>query len=77
MNVIVIEKHDVNSWNYIMPVFQAICSDEDVAKKWIQDEVDGKHPNSGTRYMRNKDADWWIKYGTFSLRSVEIQGKEN
>jgi hypothetical protein len=68
--VIVIEQHDVDSMNGFA-VFRALATDVTAAKRWIQDEVDGKH-KAGHRYMQGKDADWWIQYGTFSLKETQV-----
>lgn len=65
MTVTLIMRHDTDSYNGRSSM-AAIASDEAAAKRWIQDEVDGKH-GPGWTYMQGKDADWWIEYGTFSL----------
>lgn len=72
MNVFVIKRHVTETWNAPPPTFLAVAIDEEAAKCWIQDEVDGKH-SSSHQYMTGKSADWWIKYGTFSITSVEVQ----
>lgn len=72
MDVVLIKRHVTDSWNPPPPVCVAVAADEDAAKRWIQDEVDGKHESTHS-YMKGKDADWWIKYGTFTLTPATIQ----
>jgi hypothetical protein len=72
MNVVVIKRHAIDSWNPPPPTLLAITSDIDVARRWIQEEVDGVH-KSGHTYMQGKDADWWLEQGVFSLTSMEVQ----
>lgn len=69
--VSVVKKHDPNSYNSI-PRIVAICIDENASKRWIQDEVDGRHED-GHSYMTGKDAAWWIKNGYFTIHHVEVQ----
>lgn len=71
-STVVVKRHETDSWNAGPPVFCVVASSEGAAKAWIQDEVDGKHDDSGHRYAQGKDADWWLKYGTFSITPVEV-----
>ena len=70
--VTVIHHRDVDSYTGLS-IFVAVAADEDAARQWIQDEVDGRH-TSGNQYMKGQSADWWIQYGTFSLTSIEVHG---
>lgn len=74
MNVVVVRRHVVDSWNVPPPEICAVAIDIEAAKQWIQDEVDHKHDYSNT-YMQGKNADWWIEYGIFSLLVVEVVGR--
>jgi hypothetical protein len=70
--IVVIERCATETWAGPPPVLAAVASDEEAAKRWIQDEVDGKH-NSGHSYASGHSAEWWIEYGTFRLSDMEIQ----
>jgi hypothetical protein len=72
--VIAIKKHDRDSLNANNPILIAVAKDKTAAMQWIQDEVDHKHPESGTSYMQGKSVGWWVEYGTFSLTTMEVQG---
>lgn len=68
--VVAIWYHELNSWNgrdHIM----AVAENDEAAMRWLQDEVDEKHSN-GTSYMQGETAQWWINYGTFSLKPMEL-----
>lgn len=71
MQVIVIKRHQVDSWNGVS-TFLTVAVDEDAAIRWIQDEVDHKH-GSGHTYAEGKSALWWINYGTFSIDRIDVQ----
>lgn len=72
MNVVVIKRHSTDG--SAAPIFMAVASDMDSAKRWIQDEVtDGGPHGTGHTYMQGKSPDWWINYGVFSLTSMEVQ----
>lgn len=51
--------------------FRAVAANKEAAKQWVQNEVDHKH-ESGHQYAQGKTADWWIEYGTFSLKTVPV-----
>jgi hypothetical protein len=74
LELVVIKKYDTDSWNSAPAQFMAVALDEEAAKRWIQDEVDGKHRSDGYQeYALGHDADWWIAYGTFRLSTVQVQ----
>lgn len=72
MDIYVVQHHTVDSWNGPPPTFAAVGIDEEAAKVWIQDEVDGKHQSSHS-YAQGHTADWWLEYGAFSIKKVEVQ----
>lgn len=69
--MVVVKKHQTESWNPGPPLFCVVATDEGAAKRWIQDEVDGKHDPSFSSFAKGKTADWWLAYGTFSITPVE------
>jgi len=71
MKLVAVKKHDPDSLQG-RDVFLVVCTNETAAKKWIQEEVDGKHPDSKTTYMQGQTADWWIQQGYFSLNTIEL-----
>jgi hypothetical protein len=72
--VTVIKQHDPDSWSGGPGIFRAVADSEEHARQWIQDEVDGKHPDSGHSYASGQSVDWWIKYGTFTLEDAVLYG---
>lgn len=72
MVVYVVNRYHTDSWNSPPPSMRAIADSFETAKRWIQDEVDGKHKDSNWSYMEGKDADWWLAYGTFSIKEVNV-----
>jgi hypothetical protein len=70
--VIAILHGDPDNWNASAPFLAAVAESEEAAKRWIADETEGRH-ESGHRYMTGKSPDWWIDYGVFILKPVEVQ----
>lgn len=69
--VIVVMRNNVDSYNGSSH-FVAVAVDKEAAKRWIQDEVDGKH-RGARQYAQGNSADWWIETGIFSLHEHFVQ----